>query len=61
MPPLMFLLFVLIVGVPIARILRRAGRSRWWVILAFVPLLNLLGLWLFAFLRWPTLDKSSGH
>jgi hypothetical protein len=54
----MLLLFVLIAGVPIARILRRAGRSRWWVILAFVPLLNLLGLWLFAFARWPNLDRS---
>jgi len=25
------------------------------MILAFIPLLNLIGLWLFAFTRWPKL------
>jgi hypothetical protein len=38
-------------------ILHRAGRSRWWTILAFVPLINLIGLWVFAFTRWP--DRAS--
>src|ERR1700746_2270287 len=50
---IMPLLFIIIVGVPISNILHRAGRSRWWTILAFVPLLNLIGLWVFAFTRWP--------
>jgi hypothetical protein len=55
-----FLLVVL--GVPIAQILHRAGHSRWWTILAFVPLLNLIGLWVFAFARWPNLDDvRSGY
>jgi hypothetical protein len=53
------LLFIVLVGVPVARILRRSGRSRWWTIIAFVPLLNLIGLWVFAFARWPNLDKPS--
>ncbi len=60
MPPVMLLLIIVIVGIPVARILHRAGRSRWWVIVAFLPLLNLLGLWLFAFARWPNLDRSPG-
>ena len=47
------LLFILLVGIPVANILHRAGRSRWWTILAFIPFLNLIGLWLFAFTRWP--------
>lgn len=51
------LLFIVIVGVPFANILHRAGRSRWWTVLAFVPLLNLIGLWVFAFTRWPNLDQ----
>jgi hypothetical protein len=46
-----------VVGVPVANVLHHAGRSRWWTILAFVPLLNLFGLWLFAFTRWPNVDK----
>jgi len=47
------LLMIILVGVPIANILHRAGRSRWWTILVFIPLLNLIGLWVFAFTRWP--------
>ena len=47
------LLFILLVGIPVANILHRAGCSRWWTILAFIPFLNLIGLWVFAFTRWP--------
>jgi hypothetical protein len=53
MPLGMPLLLIIIVAVPVANILHRAGRSRWWTILAFVPLVNLIGLWVFAFTRWP--------
>jgi hypothetical protein len=35
------------------RILDRAGYSRWWVLTLFVPLLNLIMLWVFAFANWP--------
>lgn len=52
------LLFLILVGVPIANILHRAGRSRWWMILAFVPLVNLICLWIFAFARWPAVDSK---
>jgi hypothetical protein len=51
MPLGMPLLLIIIVAVPVANILYRAGRSRWWTILAFVPLVNLIGLWVFAFTR----------
>jgi hypothetical protein len=57
MPIVMPLLFIILVAVPVANVVHRAGRSRWWTILAFVPMLNLLGLWLFAFVRWPNVDK----
>jgi hypothetical protein len=35
------------------RILKRAGYSRWWLLLTVVPLLNLIMLWVFAFASWP--------
>jgi hypothetical protein len=35
MPLGMPLLLIIIVAVPVANILHRAGRSRWWTILAF--------------------------
>jgi len=45
--------------VPGWRILRRTGHSGWWVLLWFVPLVNILALWIFAFARWPALER--GH
>lgn len=44
--------FVL-VGYPIARIIGRIGFSRWMVILAFVPIANLVFLWVLAYVKWP--------
>jgi hypothetical protein len=38
---------------PFLRILRRVGLSRWWALLFFVPLVNLVALWLLAWARWP--------
>ena len=35
------LLFIILIGVPVASVLHRAGRSRWWTVIAFVPFLNL--------------------
>jgi uncharacterized membrane protein YoaK (UPF0700 family) len=52
-------LVIILVGVPVANVLHRAGRSRWWTLLAFVPGLNLIALWVFAFSPWPALDLSS--
>jgi uncharacterized membrane protein YhaH (DUF805 family) len=43
---------------PVARILRRTGHSQWWCLLAFIPVANLLGLWMLAYARWPAVDKN---
>jgi hypothetical protein len=59
MPIIMPLLAIVLLGVPVASILHRAGHSRWWTLIAFIPLLNLIGLWVFAFTRWPIVDRSS--
>ena len=58
MPIIMPLLAIVLLA-PIASILHRTGRSRWWTLVAFIPLLNLIGLWVFAFSRWPTVDQAS--
>jgi hypothetical protein len=47
------LLYVSILVIPIARILRRIGMSGWWSVIAIIPLLNLIGLWILAFVSWP--------
>lgn len=46
-------LFILLF--PIWKILRKAGYSGWWVLLWFVPVGNLVALWIFAFADWPAL------
>ena len=45
---------LVIIGFPIAKILGRMGFSGWWTILAFVPLANFIGLWILAFIEWPS-------
>jgi hypothetical protein len=45
----------------IGRVLRRAGYSPWWALLVLVPLVNLVALWVFAYVRWPAIDGASGR
>ena len=42
-----------IIGIPGMQILKRTGFSRAWVLLLFVPIVNIVFLWIFAFKRWP--------
>ena len=48
-------LFVWIYG----RILIKVGYSRWLSLLLLVPVVNLILIWVFAFARWPSLDKKT--
>lgn len=40
--------------IPSVLILRRLGFSGWWAIIAPISPLNLIGLWVLAFVRWPS-------
>ncbi|AZQ55778.1 hypothetical protein [Burkholderia cenocepacia] len=53
---LVSLVLVAIVVYPYVRIVRRTGHSGWWILTMFVPVLNFIMLWVFAFARWPTVD-----
>jgi uncharacterized membrane protein YhaH (DUF805 family) len=53
--PLIVLIYLLVVLIPMAKILSKAGYSGWWCLLAPVPLLNLIMLWVFACAPWPNL------
>lgn len=41
------------------KILHKAGYSGWWVLLTYVPLLNVVMVWIFAFSDWPALKKDT--
>ncbi len=51
---LWFVVLIAVVIYPAGRILRRIGFSPLWSILIFVPLVNLIALWILAFADWPT-------
>ena len=48
-----FVVMVAVVLYPIGRILGRLGLSPFWSVLALIPIVNLIGLWLLAFVDWP--------
>ena len=55
-----FLVILLIVGILIvipawiiSKILIKAGFSGWYSLLGVIPLVNILALWVFAFIKWP--------
>jgi hypothetical protein len=54
---LIVIVVVAIYGVPIVKILQRAGFSGWWALALLIPLVNIAALWVFAFTRWPAVDR----
>jgi len=41
------------------RILHKASFSGWWTILMFIPVVNIIMIWIFAFVDWPSLRKNT--
>jgi hypothetical protein len=56
---LITLLYIGAFVVPCWRIVNKAGYAGAWSLLAVVPLLNIVLLWVFAFMRWPNERQSS--
>ena len=52
---LILVVFLVIYLVPIVMIIRKAGYNGFWVLMLFVPLVNIIMLWVFAFANWPVL------
>jgi hypothetical protein len=58
-PLLIILIYIPVLGYPVVRILNRVGYSPWWVIIAFVPIVNLIGLWVLSFVHWPRVLENN--
>lgn len=52
-PLVMLFIICLIFLFPLWKVVKRTGRSPWWSLLVFVPLVNIVGLWLLAYSKWP--------
>ena len=50
---LLYIPFIIFVIYAYVRIIQKAGYSGWWVLMAIVPIGNLIMLGLFAFKEWP--------
>jgi len=46
---------------PTVKILHKAGYSGWWCLLMFVPGVNWIMLWVFAFADWPSLRPEASR
>jgi hypothetical protein len=53
-----FIAFLVIAGIPFWRIVKRTGMHRALSLLWFVPLVNVIFLWVFAFAEWPALKQK---
>jgi hypothetical protein len=47
-----------VILIPTARILRRAGRHPLWCLVGLVPIVNIVGLWIFAYSEWPAVVEK---
>ncbi|MDA8066261.1 MAG: hypothetical protein M0Z27_06800 [Thermaerobacter sp.] len=43
------------------RILNKAGYSGWWILVSFVPVINLIMFFVFAFVDWPVCRQLRQH
>jgi hypothetical protein len=50
---LFFVIMLAVVLYPIGRILNRLGLSPLWSVLAVIPFINLIAVWVLAFADWP--------
>ena len=47
---MLFILMPLLIYVPVVR---KAGFVGWWALLIYVPIVNIIIFWIFAFIKWP--------
>ena len=40
------------------RIIEKAGFNGWWTLALLIPVVNIAMIWVFAFMRWPTLKEG---
>jgi uncharacterized protein (DUF983 family) len=56
---LVLLITAAVIAWPYCRVLSRLGFSPWLGLLVFVPIVNIVALWLFAYAKWPALGSRA--
>ncbi|WP_292402818.1 MULTISPECIES: hypothetical protein [unclassified Methylophaga] len=55
---IIILVLIVIPVVIFGPVAKKAGFSRWWSLILIVPLINLIMVWVFAFMEWPAEKKG---
>ena len=51
---LIIIIFILLIPILVfGPVVKKAGFTRWWVLLMAIPLVNIIAVWVFAFVAWP--------
>ena len=50
---LWFIVVIVAILYPVGRILSRIGFSPLWSIVVFIPIVNLIAIWILALIEWP--------
>jgi len=58
---LLIIIMAILYPFVIFRIVSKAGYRGWWALVIFVPVLNLIMLWVFAFAKWPVEQDQTIH
>ena len=56
---LILFLVIFVWAKPASVILRRLGFNGWWGLVAPIPVVNLIALWVIAYIDWPGHQKDS--
>jgi hypothetical protein len=57
LPELLVIAVVILLFWPWAKIFSKAGYSAWWCLTVYIPFVNLIVLFWFAFADWPILKR----
>lgn len=57
-PLVIWIVFLVISLMVFGPVVKKAGYSKWWSLLMSIPILNLVMIWIFAFVDWPNMKKS---
>ena len=55
--PIMWLVFAIVIIVPVWAIFSKAGYSKWLSLVMVVPIVNIIALYFLAFSTWPSLQQ----
>ena len=54
-----WIIVIAVMVIPVAKILGRIGFNQWWAAVAIVPMVNLIFLWVLAFIDWPSDEAAT--